>query len=168
MSITFSLMHDGISFDKILSLRGLFWDENELKITTGITRCTAWAHLGNKVPAIRVHNITQHYIHNINVARNGGRHIECPPLVDITEWIALKLKILRHWHEKLDLRKHKLFHNRPSSFCSRYPNVCDRTKTMGYSLGISGNVDTRRTIRHIYNGWSTDSTWNMSVARIRL
>jgi hypothetical protein len=34
---------------------------------------------------------------------------------------------------KLDLRKKKLFHNRLSSFCSRYPNMCDRTKKMDYS-----------------------------------
>jgi hypothetical protein len=49
-----------------------------------------------------------------------------------------------HWNlkfslpKKLDLRKNKLFHNWPTSFCSRYPNVCDRTKKMDYSLSILG------------------------------
>jgi hypothetical protein len=38
-----------------------------------------------------------------------------------------------HLNLKLDLRKTKLFHNRPSSFCSRYPNVCDKTKKIDYS-----------------------------------
>jgi hypothetical protein len=33
--------------------------------------------------------------------------------------------------KKLDLRKNKLFRDRPSSFCSRYPNMCDRTKKNG-------------------------------------
>jgi hypothetical protein len=32
----------------------------------------------------------------------------------------------------LDLRKTKLFHDRPSSFCSRYPNMRDRTKQMEF------------------------------------
>jgi hypothetical protein len=44
----------------------------------------------------------------------------------ITEWIALKLKILTDI--KIIFKKKQLFHNRPSSFCSRYPNMCDRTK----------------------------------------
>jgi hypothetical protein len=49
--------------------------------------------------------------------------------------------------KKLDLRKTKLFHNRPSSFCSRYPNICDRTKKMDYSrklypLGITSEIGT--------------------------
>jgi hypothetical protein len=35
--------------------------------------------------------------------------------------------------KKLDLRKTKLFRNRPSSFCSTYPNICDRTKRMDIS-----------------------------------
>jgi hypothetical protein len=35
--------------------------------------------------------------------------------------------------KKLDLRKTKIFRDRPSSFCSRYPNTCDRTKKMDYS-----------------------------------
>jgi hypothetical protein len=34
--------------------------------------------------------------------------------------------------KKLDSRKTKPFRNRPSSFCSRYPNMCDRTKKMEY------------------------------------
>jgi hypothetical protein len=44
-----------------------------------------------------------------------------------------------HWNSKfsltskLDLRNTKPFHNRPSSFCCRYPNVWDRTKNMDYS-----------------------------------
>jgi hypothetical protein len=32
--------------------------------------------------------------------------------------------------KKLDLRKTKLFRDRPSSFSSTYPNICDRTKRM--------------------------------------
>jgi hypothetical protein len=32
--------------------------------------------------------------------------------------------------------KTKLFHNRPSSFCSRYPNVCDRIKKMDYRCSL--------------------------------
>jgi hypothetical protein len=36
--------------------------------------------------------------------------------------------------KKLDLGKTKRFCNWPSSFCSRYPNICDRTKKMDYSL----------------------------------
>jgi hypothetical protein len=38
--------------------------------------------------------------------------------------------------KKLDLRKTKLFRNRPSSFCSTYPNICYRTKKMDYSVMI--------------------------------
>jgi hypothetical protein len=34
-------------------------------------------------------------------------------------------------------KKTKLFHNRPSSFCSRYPNMCDRTKKVDYGVKIS-------------------------------
>jgi hypothetical protein len=30
--------------------------------------------------------------------------------------------------ETLDIRKNKLFRNRPSNFCYTYPNICDRTK----------------------------------------
>jgi hypothetical protein len=37
---------------------------------------------------------------------------------------------------KLDLRKTKLFPDRSSSFCSRYPSICDITKKMDYSLGF--------------------------------
>jgi hypothetical protein len=54
----------------------------------------------------------------------------------ITEWIALKLKILTNIKIiffKTCLRKTTLFHNQPSSFCSRYPNVCDRTKKIDYN-----------------------------------
>jgi hypothetical protein len=46
--------------------------------------------------------------------------------------------------KKLDLRKTKLFRDQPSSFCSRYPNIYDRTKKMDYiysdifCLGIWG------------------------------
>jgi hypothetical protein len=47
----------------------------------------------------------------------------------ITEWIALKLKILTDI--KIRFKK-KRFHNRPSSFGSRDPNVCDRTKKMEF------------------------------------
>jgi hypothetical protein len=35
--------------------------------------------------------------------------------------------------KKFDLRKTKLFRDRPSSFCSTYPNICDRTKKMDNS-----------------------------------
>jgi hypothetical protein len=63
-------------------------------------------------------------------------------------WKISKNKICHFWHQldlceiyflllngfsrtwKLDLRQTKLLHNRPSSFCSRYPKVCDRTKKM--------------------------------------
>jgi hypothetical protein len=43
-----------------------------------------------------------------------------------------KLEI-SHCQKKLDLRKKQLFSDRPSSFCSTYPNICDRTKRMDYS-----------------------------------
>jgi hypothetical protein len=33
--------------------------------------------------------------------------------------------------KKIDLRKTKLFRDRPSFFCSRYHNICDRTKKNG-------------------------------------
>jgi hypothetical protein len=35
--------------------------------------------------------------------------------------------------KKLDWTKTKLFRDRPSSFCSRYSNMCDRTKKMDHS-----------------------------------
>jgi hypothetical protein len=38
--------------------------------------------------------------------------------------------------KKLDLRKTELFRDRPSGFCSRYPNICDRTKKMDISLHL--------------------------------
>jgi hypothetical protein len=50
----------------------------------------------------------------------------------ITEWIALKHIILSDI--KIRFKKKILFHNRPCSFCSMNPNVCDRTKKMDYWL----------------------------------
>jgi hypothetical protein len=40
--------------------------------------------------------------------------------------------------KKLDLRKTKLSCDRPSSFYSRYPNICDTTKKMDYSQIVKG------------------------------
>jgi hypothetical protein len=45
-----------------------------------------------------------------------------------------KLKFSVSLLKKLDLRKTKLFCDRSSSFCSTYPNMCDRTKRIGYRV----------------------------------
>jgi hypothetical protein len=77
--------------------------------------------------------------------------------------------------KKLDLRKTKLSHDRPSSFCSRYQKICDRTKKMDYTCTCrhrhpvhSQNPEcmSQTTTKHmspwlcVIDSPGTDSTWH--------
>jgi hypothetical protein len=47
--------------------------------------------------------------------------------------------------KKLDLRKNKRFRDRLSSFCSTYPNICDRTKKIDYRCILNTSVNSVNT-----------------------
>jgi hypothetical protein len=62
---------------------------------------------------------------NVYIGQPGGLRTFCFGKI-CAETLNLSLP------KKLDLRKTKLFCDRTSSFCSTYPNICDRTKKMDY------------------------------------
>jgi hypothetical protein len=67
----------------------------------------------------------------ICIAANVQENVILHTKLFISAKLVPKLEI-SHCRKKLDLRKNKLFRDRPSRFCSRYPNICDRTKKKNY------------------------------------
>jgi hypothetical protein len=66
--------------------------------------------------------------------------------------------------KKLDTRKTKFFHDRPSSFCSTYPNICDRTKKMEYRSEHSSQ--SAHTLHYVRTHPGTISERNLISAKL--